>query len=147
MFSYTLHPLFGHAAFNIDWGYDGGDGTGMQPDRGHRMAIMSVDGDYTNGHDTDYYFQYGTTTGYGTNTPTDNVSADTAVSENVIGLNQGTTYHYRLMAANSQGTSYGSDKTFQTDSANSSSSDDSSAIPPAAPSSGGGGCFIWTVGE
>lgn len=300
VFSYTLHPLYGHAAFNIDWGYDGGDGTGMQPNRGHRMAIMSVDGDYTNvgyavvpesnpttsvgplvttgdfcrantsyayhynrflvgtvwqdandndqydpgegmggitvmpdsgtyfaitadsggyavpivsagtyeitfsgngiaaaisrtavvgsesvlldlrysgssadepraitdpasgitttsaslngrvyanGRDTDYYFQYGTTNGYGTNTPTDTVSADTAVLVNVSGLNEDTTYHYRLVATNSQGTSYGSDQTFQTDSTNSSSSDGSSATPSAAPSSGGGGCFISTVGE
>lgn len=298
VFSYTLHPLFGHAGFNIDWGPDGGDGTGMQPDRGHRMAIMSVDGDYTNvgyavvpesdsntevgplvttgdfcraipgyadhynrflvgtvwqdangndqydpgegmggitvmpdsgtyfattansggyafpmlsagtyevtfsgfgittaisrtavvgaesvlidlkysassadapqaitdpvsgitatsaslngrvyanGSDTDYYFQYGTTTGYGTDTATDTVSTDTAVSVNVSGLNEDTTYHYRLVATNSQGTGYGSDRTFRTDSMN--SSDGSSDTPPAAPSSGGGGCFIRTGGK
>ncbi len=46
VFSYSKSALYGHAAFNIDWGP--GDGTGMQPGRGHRMAIMSVDGDYTN---------------------------------------------------------------------------------------------------
>jgi len=46
VFSYSREPLYGHAAFNIDWG--GGDGTGMQSGRGHRKAIMSIDGDYTN---------------------------------------------------------------------------------------------------
>ena len=48
VFSYTEYALYGHAAFNIDWGDDDGDGTGMQKSRGHRKAIMSIDGDYTN---------------------------------------------------------------------------------------------------
>lgn len=48
VFSYMRSALQGYAAFNIDWGNDGGDGTGMQPGRGHRRAIMSVGGDYTN---------------------------------------------------------------------------------------------------
>ncbi len=48
VFSYSLSAVYGHAGFNIDWGNDGGDGTGMQPSRGHRLAIMSIDGDYTN---------------------------------------------------------------------------------------------------
>lgn len=46
VFSYSRDPLYGHAAFNIDWG--GNDGTGMQTGRGHRKAIMSTDGDYAN---------------------------------------------------------------------------------------------------
>jgi len=46
VFSYGKSGLNAHAAFNIDWG--GNDGTGMQAGRGHRKAIMSVDGDYTN---------------------------------------------------------------------------------------------------
>jgi hypothetical protein len=46
VFSYSREALYGHAAFNIDWG--GTDGSGMQTGRGHRRAIMSIDGDYTN---------------------------------------------------------------------------------------------------
>ena len=46
VFSYTRSALHGHAGFNIDWG--GSDGTGMQPGRGHRKAIMSIDGNLTN---------------------------------------------------------------------------------------------------
>ncbi len=45
VFSYTRSGIHGHAGFNIDWG--GGDSTGMQPGRGHRQAIMSIDGDYS----------------------------------------------------------------------------------------------------
>jgi hypothetical protein len=43
VFSYADSPLNAHAALNIDWGP--GDGSGMQPGRGHRLAIM---GDYDN---------------------------------------------------------------------------------------------------
>jgi len=46
VFSYTKNAVYGHAGFNIDWGGD--DGTGMQTGRGHRKAIMSTDGNYTN---------------------------------------------------------------------------------------------------
>jgi hypothetical protein len=43
VFSYADSALNAHAALNIDWGP--GDGSGMQPGRGHRLAIM---GDYDN---------------------------------------------------------------------------------------------------
>lgn len=46
VYSYTFSGLHGHAGFNIDWGNNAVDG--MQTGRGHRMAIMSVDGNYTN---------------------------------------------------------------------------------------------------
>jgi uncharacterized protein YkwD len=46
VFSYAKSGLNNHAALNIDWGGD--DGTGMQTGRGHRKAIMSSDGHYTN---------------------------------------------------------------------------------------------------
>lgn len=46
VFSYADSALYAHAGFNIDWG--GNDGTGMQTGRGHRLAIMSIDGNYTN---------------------------------------------------------------------------------------------------
>ena len=46
VFSYADSALYGHAGFNVDWG--GSDGTGMQTGRGHRLAIMSIDGDYAN---------------------------------------------------------------------------------------------------
>jgi hypothetical protein len=45
VFAYADNSLNAHAAWNIDWG---GDNGGMQEPPGHRYAIMSVDGDYTN---------------------------------------------------------------------------------------------------
>jgi hypothetical protein len=45
VFSFSKSSLYGHAGFNVDWGSGPG---GMQTGRGHRMAIMSIDGDYTN---------------------------------------------------------------------------------------------------
>lgn len=45
VFSYAKSGLNAHAAWNIDWG--GSEG-GMQVGRGHRMATMSADGNYTN---------------------------------------------------------------------------------------------------
>jgi hypothetical protein len=45
IFSYAKSPLNTHAAWNIDWGPDE---NGMQRGRGHRMGVMSMDGDYTN---------------------------------------------------------------------------------------------------
>jgi hypothetical protein len=40
VFSYAKSALNAHAAWNIDWGP--GDGTGMQPGRGHRLAVMAI---------------------------------------------------------------------------------------------------------
>lgn len=49
VFSYASSGLNAHAAWNIDWGPDiPDDGDGMQAGRGHRMATMATDGDYTN---------------------------------------------------------------------------------------------------
>lgn len=45
VFAYASSSLNAHAAWNIDWGY-GEDG--MQSSRGHRKAIMRLDGPYTN---------------------------------------------------------------------------------------------------
>ena len=70
-----------------------------------------------NGHAASWYFQYGTTTGYGAQTPTRSSSSRNGrrnVSEAIGNLNPGTTYHYRLVASNSVGTSFGGDTTFTT---------------------------------
>jgi len=64
-------------------------------------------------------FEYGQTTGYGS-TITASQSPITGntiknVSANISGLVGGTTYHYRIKALNSLGTTYGSDMIFETD--------------------------------
>ncbi len=63
-------------------------------------------------------FEYGTTTGYGqTATPSQSpVSGDiiTDVNVDLAELAEGTTYHFRIKAVNSRGTTYGNDNTFTT---------------------------------
>jgi N-acetylneuraminic acid mutarotase len=70
------------------------------------------------------YFQYGTSTAYGASTAHLNVAASLGaepVSASVAGLSPATTYHFRLVAENAGGVSYGADQTFTT------------ASPPPAP--------------
>ena len=69
------------------------------------------------GSDTHYYFQYGPTTSYGANTASTDAgsgTADKTVSAGLTGLASSTTYHYRLVAVSSAGTTTGADKTFTT---------------------------------
>jgi len=67
---------------------------------------------------TTYRFEYGTGTSYGENTPesasigSDNFAHE--VSASLAGLAPGTTYHYRVLATNSVGTTDGPDETFIT---------------------------------
>ena len=66
---------------------------------------------------TSCLFEYGETEAYGliaqcTSSPEG--EGPKAVSATLKKLEEGTTYHYRLVAANSAGTSYGSDRTFTT---------------------------------
>jgi hypothetical protein len=70
-----------------------------------------------NGHAASWYFQYGTTTSYGQQTPTRSSSSKSGsqnVTEPIGSLQAATTYHYRLVATNSIGTSFGNDATFTT---------------------------------
>jgi outer membrane protein assembly factor BamB len=65
---------------------------------------------------TTVYFQYGTTTSYGHTTATQSKTGNTYqnVTANIGGLTQTTTYHFRMVATNSAGTVYGSDRSFTT---------------------------------
>jgi hypothetical protein len=69
---------------------------------------------------TTYYFEYGTTTAYGTSVPAGqdgNGGAEVrtiAVTQAVYGLQPGTTYHYRVVAHNLANTAVGTDRTFTT---------------------------------
>jgi hypothetical protein len=71
---------------------------------------------YPHGLTTTVYFQYGTTTSYGLTTTPQSQSGNTyrSVSANISGLTASTTYHFRIVATNSAGTRYGSDRTFTT---------------------------------
>ncbi len=65
---------------------------------------------------TSVYFQYGTTTNYGRTTATQSYTGNTYrnIAVNIGGLATNTTYHFRIVAANSVGTRFGSDRTFTT---------------------------------
>jgi hypothetical protein len=67
---------------------------------------------------TQYYFEYGASAGYGLKAPlpagTDSGSGVTSVSTALTGLQPGVTYHYRLVASNSFGTTAGPNRTFST---------------------------------
>jgi hypothetical protein len=71
------------------------------------------------GRATMYRFEYGVSTAYGSRVPGDDApvgsdSADHPVSQPISGLLPSITYHYRLVAINATGTSYGMDRTFTT---------------------------------
>jgi subtilisin family serine protease len=68
---------------------------------------------------TTYQLEYGTTTGYGSKAPVSpqgigSGASDVPVFEWVGGLQPGTTYHYRVVATNAAGTTYGKDVEFVT---------------------------------
>ena len=70
-----------------------------------------------NGQSTDWYVDYGTSTSYGTKTATTSAGSGTAskaVSIAVGSLTPGKTYHFRLVAKSSAGTTEGADRTFVT---------------------------------
>ena len=79
-----------------------------------------------NGIPASYHVDYGASTAYGASTPTQELTAGLVaqpVALALSGLQPGTTYHYRVVASNSGGTTYGTDQLLTT------------ATPP--PSSGG----------
>ena len=70
-----------------------------------------------NGLATTYYFEYGTTPHYGLITGPRSAGSgwsDTRVDAYITGLSPSTTYHYRVVATNTAGTSDGSDMIFTT---------------------------------
>jgi hypothetical protein len=71
------------------------------------------------GWETTYHFEYGASTGYGSQWPTVDVplgglTGSQGIVTYLQNLQPGTVYHYRLVAANAGGTTYGSDESFTT---------------------------------
>jgi plastocyanin len=68
------------------------------------------------GLSTTVYFQYGTTNSYGSRTP-DHIKTGNDyqnVFAGISGLTAGTTFHFRIVATNTVGTRYGTDRTLTT---------------------------------
>jgi hypothetical protein len=76
---------------------------------------------------SDCHFEYGVSEAYAFSTPCTSLpgagESPVGVSAPVTGLSAKTTYHFRVVATNANGTSYGSDQTFAT-------------VPPEAPEFG-----------
>jgi predicted lipoprotein with Yx(FWY)xxD motif len=86
---------------------------------------------YPYGLDSTYHFEYGTTTSYGTNVPIPDADAGASngavqVSQTVTNLQPNTTYHFRLVANNSDGPGASGDESFTTPA-------DLNAPPPPPP--------------
>jgi hypothetical protein len=98
---------------------------------GTTATLNGVAGPNVSGGDpTDWFFEYGKTTGYGSRTPTQTIGfcpsgttppspycttpATTPVSAGISKLKPCTTYHFRLVASNPDGTTKGADNTFKT---------------------------------
>lgn len=85
-------------------------------------AIQAASAQYNallnpNGYQASRWFEWGTTTDYGHSTNPKSVDGTTGIipeSETITGLSTSTTYHYRAVAQNINGTTYGPDKTFTT---------------------------------
>ncbi len=68
---------------------------------------------------SEYYFQYGTTTSYGSTTGQVDLGpglAATGVNTAIAGLSSGTVYHYRVVGVSYGMASYGTDQSFSTES-------------------------------
>ena len=119
---------------NAGPGYDGPTGNGSisgdvaagGPGIGGSYAAASepgvvelAGGVYPNGVDTSYYWEYGPTTAYGQHTTPQDIGTGPALAgvQDIVGnLTPGTSYHFRLVAENADGTAYGYDYTFHTSS-------------------------------
>ncbi len=95
-------------------------GEPLPPVIGHTTATLR---EYLNPHgiQSTYHFEYGPTSSYGSSVPVPDGNAgsgttEEAVSTEIGGLALDTTYHYRLVARNTEGVVVdGSDETFTTD--------------------------------
>jgi hypothetical protein len=114
-------------------------------------AVLQGALDDNGGHTDTYWFELGTTTAYGTTTPAAKTTrSHLDVQRAVGGLAQATTYHFRFLASNEHGVSYGADTTFTTADVpvaspipapnvpvdmpgDDAGSDATAALPPAAP--------------
>ncbi len=98
----------------IGWGFD----TPNTYTQAISANSVTLDGGvYPNGLDTTYYWQYGTSTNYGLQTQATDIGGGAGVvgaGAVINGLVPSTTYHYRLVAQNSAGTTYGYDYTAAT---------------------------------
>ena len=90
-----------------------------------------------NGAPTTYRFEYGSTASYGTAVPVPDGPVDSSgfVSQTIGGLSPATTYHFRLVATNAEGTTASSDQTFTTTAPSAGPPPEAPPAPPSPPPS------------
>jgi len=104
-----------------------------------------------NGQSTTVWFQYGLTTSYGSETAHESIgsgSGGISYLKSISGLSSNTTYHFRIVASSSCGTTYGSDMQFTTSSQPGNLPDltvDTLYFDPVQPTQGGSITFYFTV--
>jgi hypothetical protein len=106
--------------------------TGAATGVGETSATLN--GTLGGGRSSTAYFQYGTTTAYGSSTAAQSVggtSGPSPLAAAIAGLSPGTTYHFRLVAENPDGVAYGGDQTFTTEAGGATSTTATSTTPPA----------------
>jgi hypothetical protein len=100
----------------------GGPSVGRGANNTYTQSARSIDatltgGIYPNGVQTTWWVEYGTSASYGQQTSTSDVGAGqtlVSLTSTLTGLLSSTTYHYRFVASNSDGTTYGPDSTLHT---------------------------------
>jgi len=88
-----------------------------------------------NSRDTTFYFEYGTSTSYGTKTAVRSAGSGASPQNEAVGiasLQVGKTYHFRIVATSDAGTATGSDATFTTSSAPVAVTADATAVSVAS---------------
>jgi phosphodiesterase/alkaline phosphatase D-like protein len=88
-----------------------------------------------NGRATAFSFEYGTSTSYGTKTPSKSVGTATTpqpAAAGISGLQAGRTYHFRIVASSDAGTSTGKDATFRASSAPGVLTGDATSVTPTS---------------
>lgn len=95
-------------------------GAATASNAGTRSATLSATASNPDVQNGTVWFEYGTSTGYGTTTTTQTLATGAsggAFTASLTGLTPGAIYHYRVVAQDPDGTVYGPDQMFATTSA------------------------------
>jgi tripartite motif-containing protein 71 len=127
--AFGTHPIYytsvstweGASYFGQSFGYEsGGPEATSQAATALKPTSATLNGTVNPlGTQSSYFFEYGPTTSYGTTGPAAGASAGAgtealARSQSISGLVPESTYHFRILATNPKGITYGKDLTFTT---------------------------------
>lgn len=133
------------------WGAPSRPGAATGPASAIGLTTATLSGAVNSeGIATKYYFRYGPTRSYGAHTQTQHAGwgdSDVAATGALGGLRPAATYHYRLVATSTAGTTYGADATFTTTGYYQNPVYAAAAMPdPFVLDNGGGHSDYWAFG-